>query len=47
MKKATFGAEIKFLPPSVQEKKYGWDQNEVPTPAKIVPFIRYLTLEVM
>ena len=42
MKNVTFGAEIKFLSTSVEEKSYRWSQYEVPTPAKIVPFIRYL-----
>ena len=41
-KKAIFWAEMKFLRTSVEEKSYARSQYEVPTPAKIVPFIRYL-----
>ena len=47
MKIALFRAGIKFLPTSVEENINGWGENEVPTPAKNVPFMRYLSLGVM
>ena len=45
--KAMFGDKLTFLPTIVKEKSYVCSQNEIFTPDKVVPFIRYLSLGVM